>query len=78
MKFPRQAHARKSGPGRRHKDGTKTASPVQPKGAPFGFVQHTNPARRDRRELVANVGRRRALKVIKAARATARNLREVA
>jgi hypothetical protein len=39
----RQPNTTKAGPGRRHVSGHKKASPVPSKGAPQGFVQHTNP-----------------------------------
>jgi len=39
----------KRGPGRFHKDGHKKNSPVASKGAPRGFVVHTNPEKNTRR-----------------------------
>lgn len=40
----------KRGPGRFHKDGHKKNSPIASKGAPRGFVAHTNPEKNARRK----------------------------
>lgn len=45
----RNPSATKRGPGRRHKQGHKKASPFQQRGAGVGFVQHINPARAAKR-----------------------------
>lgn len=46
----------KAGPGRLHKAGHKKAKPVASKGAPAGFVQHTNPERNARRRAIRAMG----------------------
>ena len=68
----RQPTTTKTGPGRRHSAGHKKASPIKSKGAPLGFVQHTNPQRAEERAAVKAMGRRQAIKAAKAA-----NRREV-
>lgn len=63
----RKPHSTKKGPGRRHKDGQPHgAAPIPAKGKFAG--QHKNPAKRERRALIAAVGRRQALRRIKAER----------
>ena len=46
----------KSGPGRFHQAGHKKASPIKSKGAPRGFVLHTNPEKRNRRDRIQALG----------------------
>ena len=58
----------KRGPGRRHRDGHKRATPIASKGAPFGFVLHTNPAKNAVRKAKAASGARQYRKAVKAAR----------
>jgi hypothetical protein len=58
----------KAGPGRRHVSGHKRATPVASKGAPMGFVQHTNPAKNARRAAKAASSPRQYRKAVKAAR----------
>ena len=63
----RNPHSTKRGPGRRHKDGQPHGTaPQQPKGAPEGFVQHTNPKRNAERKLVKSVGHRQVRKMNRA------------
>lgn len=64
----RNPTATKSGPGRKHQQGAKRASPIKSKGAPFGFVQHTNPERAKRRATIKLMGRRQAIKAAKQAK----------
>ena len=64
----RQPSTTKRGPGRRHVSGHKRATPIAAKGAPAGFVQHTNPAKNARRKAKAASGARQYLKAVKAAR----------
>lgn len=60
----RKPHSTKKGPGRRHKDGQPHgAAPIPAKGEFAG--QHTNPAKRERRALIALMGRRQLLKALK-------------
>lgn len=59
----------KSGPGRFHLAGHKKSSPIASKGAPLGFVLHTNPAKKERRDLIAIHGRRQFLRMLKEHRA---------
>lgn len=50
-------HPTKKGPGRKH--GHEVAhgtAPTPRRGAPAGFVLHTNPAKRQRREAIAAAG----------------------
>ena len=63
-----RASATKKGPGRRHEQGLKRdAAPKRSAG--IGFVQHEASAdKRERRALVKKLGRRQALKAIKAER----------
>lgn len=58
----------KRGPGRIHLQGHKRATPVAAKGAPRGFVQHTNPAKNARRKAKAASSPRQYRNAIKAAR----------
>ncbi len=58
----------KRGPGRRHVSGHKRATPVAPKGAPSGFVQHTNPRKNAVRKAKAASSPRQYRKAVKAAR----------
>ena len=58
----------KRGPGRVHADGHKRATPVPSKGAPMGFVQHTNPAKNAVRKAKAASSPRQYRKAVKAAR----------
>lgn len=64
----RNPQSTKAGPGRRHVSGHQKSSPVPSKGAPLGFVQHTNAAKKNRRDSIAAIGRRQFLKLTKAAR----------
>lgn len=65
----RPAHSTKAGPGRRHKDGTPHGrKPIESKGAPLGFIQHTNPERNKQRALVEVMGSRQFKKQLKAFR----------
>jgi hypothetical protein len=66
MEQPRNPSATKAGPGRRHKQGHQKASPIKSRGAPVGFVQHTNKPKNTRRAEFARMGRRQALKFKKA------------
>lgn len=62
----RHPHATKSGPGRRHKDGTPRLSPPKPPRAGFGFVQHKASSEKAlRRANVKALGRRQAIKAAK-------------
>ena len=66
----KQPSTTKSGPGRFHKAGHQKATPIKSHGATAGFVIHAaSPAKRERRALVKALGRRQALKQIKAERA---------
>ncbi len=53
----------KAGPGRRHVSGHKRATPVASKGAPMGFVQHTNPAKNALRKAKASFGGNRQYRI---------------
>lgn len=64
--------ATKSGPGRYHSDGHKRATVKAPKGAPAGFVQHTNPKANARRSVKSEIGARQYRKQVKALAALAR------
>lgn len=65
----RNPHPTKKGPGRRHAEVAHPAQTKPQKGAPDGFVQRINPERsKVRAKLVKSVGRRQALKQIKAMR----------
>jgi hypothetical protein len=61
--------ATKRGPGRYHARGATKDSPIKSKGAPRGFVQHTNPEKAERRALIAIHGRRKFLRMLKEHRA---------
>jgi hypothetical protein len=65
----KNASATKAGPGRYHEDGATRNSPGKSKGAPKGFVQHTNPEKAQRRALIAIHGRRKFLQMLKEHRA---------
>jgi hypothetical protein len=52
----------KRGPGRRHKQGATKDTPIKSKGAPRGFVLHTNAAKRQRRDDIKARGGIRAYK----------------
>lgn len=65
----KNASATKRGPGRFHEQGHKKSSPVAQHGTPRGFVLHTNPAKKDRRDLIAIHGRRQFLRMLKEDRA---------
>lgn len=53
----RMPHPTKRGPGRRHKQGQPHGSkPIEAKGAPAGFVRHTNPEKNKRRKTIKMVG----------------------
>jgi hypothetical protein len=61
----------KTGPGRTHAQGNgdHTNAKVSPRSAAgIGFQQHTNPSKVARREMVARMGRRQAIKFLKLAK----------
>lgn len=68
----RQPSATKKGPGRYHKAaGHRKATPPRRDGVPIGsvFMEHSaSNAKTSRRELVRAIGRRQAIKQVKAAR----------
>ena len=70
----RHPQSTKSGPGRRHVPGHQKASPVAQKGAPMGFVQHTNPAKNARRAAKAVLGARQYRCQVKALARAVRDL----
>jgi hypothetical protein len=69
----RRPSATKAGPGRHHKQGHQKDSPRPDKGAPRGFVQHTNERANARRAVKAEVGARQYRKQRKALAAAARS-----
>ncbi len=64
----------KRGPGRIHLNGHKRATPVKAKGAPIGFVQHTNPAKNALRKAKASFGSNRQYRIACRAAAAAEAL----
>lgn len=62
-----QPSTTKRGPGRIHTPGHKKATPVPSKGAPLGFVQHTNPRKNAVRKAKALAGARQYRMARKAA-----------
>jgi len=70
----RQPSTTKRGPGRKHVPGHQKATPTPSKGAPFGFVQHTNPAKNAVRKAKAASSPRQYRMARKAARSIATDL----
>lgn len=58
-------NATKRGPGRYHSEGHQKASPIPQRGAPMGFVQHTNPEKNSKRKLKRSLGARKLRIMVK-------------